>query len=717
MLGRLNEILKNCQFLLLLTGGILYPCVVCSTGQMKRVPCASDNYPSKYEHCNASTLQGGVDCFGTYHLKGLLTCQWGRGEAKQANVTLVVRQKKVWLKNDKFCQVYKPVSNPLTDIPVFEDNLTVEVLEQVGSNCSKYNFTEHFNNLLRCGPPHRVTFRRYPANRVDVSARWSEEDTKIVASVCVRYKEVTDHHGYAHRHDDGLWQQVCCQGATCHLPGVKGSPVLQVQVACNVSDKCSQCPWGHVYTLPPELRQPPLNLHVVENKMADKGGQRIISLTWTFSEVRASFKVSVAKASGEPPEQVFTVARPPVTLLLSTSVFRVHVSAVNNVSVSPAASITLMPPHGQSSGCRPFWPHVSHLVNVTEDDDSRLSVRVHNQTSFSVLWKDDLVRKYNCFCLEWSATFGPRPTHRSYESFYEDVNNNWTLVDIPERLRAFTSYDVWLHVRDEQDTCNLKRVNNSEATYARARFYFLEGTPARAPPNFSVASATSSSLELRWSAISQEDQCGFLLGYVIYYTEDRQPERNIRVEAWRRNYTLEGLRSGTVYQVQVSGFTRVGPGNRSATLVVETQSGASLNRTVLLTISILVVLTAMLATPFLRRAKVAFWPNIPNPEKSKSMQRLNAPTRLLLQSAADSLKLEECDAVSLLVVELRAPPAPPRRQQSARGRSAAVVEEQSAANSHDPLLAAPFSGYTSMDVIQQLMMMSGEGGRSTRATT
>ncbi|XP_077442360.1 interleukin-31 receptor subunit alpha isoform X2 [Vanacampus margaritifer] len=681
ILGRRNEIGKNCQFLLLLAGGILYPCVVYSTRQMKPVSCRSDNYPSKYKHCNASALQGGVDCFVKPHQEGLLTCQWRHEAAKekQANFTLVVRQKE-----DKFCQVYKPMSNTLTGIPVFEDNLTVEVLLQNGSNCSKTNVTTHHDNLLRCGPPHHVTFRRYSDSRVNVSARWSSDDTKVIAAVCVRYKEVTDHH----RHDDGRWRQVCCQGAPCHLAGLKGSPVLEVQVACNISDKCAQCPWGHVCTLPPELTQPPLSLHVVENKMADKGGQRIISLTWTFSEAHDGFNVSVAKASGEPSQQVFTVARPAITLLLSTSVFRVHVYAFNNVSLSPAAGITLTPPH-------------------EDDDGGRLSVRVHNQTSFSVLWKDDLVRKYNCFCLEWSATCGPRPPNLSYEAFYEDVNNNWTLVDIPERLRAFVSYDVWLHVRDERETCDLKQVNNSEATYATARFYFLEGTPDSAPPNFSVVSATSSSLELRWSAILPENRRGFLLGYLIYYADNRQPERNIRVEPWRHNYTLEGLRSGTAYRIQVSGFTRVGPGNRSVAMVVETRIGGSLNRTALLTISILVLLTAMLATPFLRRAKVVFWPNIPNPDKSKSMQSLNAHTHLLLQPV-DSLKPEECDVASLLVVELRAPPS--KRQQSARGRSAAA-EEQSAANSHDPLLAAPFSGYTSMDVIQQLMMM-GEEGRS-----
>ncbi|XP_049593223.1 protein sidekick-2 isoform X2 [Syngnathus scovelli] len=684
VLGRMCELLRHCHLLLLLTGVFLDPCVVCSLGQIQPESCG--NYDiSIYEPCRLALPGGvaGLECYGKTHIPGLLTCQWRRGaaEEREANVTLIIRQKK-----GKFCKMYKikddEMKDTLSNIQVFERNLTVEVLEQVGSECSKDVFTAPYSSLLRCGPPQHVTFRRHSDGHVDVSAQWSQDDAKVVTSFCVRHKEVTDHQ------DDGNWRQVCCQGAAgCHLAGVKGSPVLEVQVACQISNKCSQCPWSHVYMLPPELTRPPLNLHVVENKMADKGGQRMISLTWMFAEEHDGFNVSLAKVSGEPPLEVLSVTRPPITLLLSNSAFHVYVNAFNNVSVSPSASITLMPPHGDDNG----------------RDGGRLSVRVHNQMSFSVLWKDDLVRKYKCFCLEWSATYGPYPPNVSYKSFHEEGNNFWTVVDISEQLQAYTSYDVWLHVRGQQQTCNLKRVNNSqEVTYAKTRFYYLEGSPASAPSNLSVVSVTSSSLELRWSAISPEDRRGFLLGYVIHYAEDWQPERNISVGPLVHKYTLKGLRNRAAYRVQVSGFTRAGQGVRSAARMVETQHGISSNLTALVIISTLVVVTALLGSQFLRRAKVVFWPNIPNPEKSKSMQKFNAPTHLLLQPI-DSLELEEeCIATNLLVVELRAPT-------SSHGLSTAV-DDQSAANSHDPPpLAACFSGYTSLDVIQQLMMMGGEG--------
>ncbi|XP_061603541.1 uncharacterized protein LOC133465108 [Phyllopteryx taeniolatus] len=697
MFGRLCGLVEHRQLLFLLTAGILDPCLASSLGQIQPVSvrCKVDNYPTKYQHCRLASPGGvaGLECFGKFHSRSLKTCQWRRGaaEEEQANFTLVIRQR-----NDKYCRVYKSMKEPLTDVEVFSmNNLTVEVLEQVGSDCSKDVFAALPSSLLHCGPPLHVTFRRQSGSHVKVYAQWSQDDAKVIASVCVRHKAATHHH-HRHRHDDGRWQQTCCRGAAgCHLAGVEGPSPLEVQVACEVSDKCSQCPWGHVYTLPPELTKPPLSLHVVEEKMADTGGQRRISLTWTFSEACDGFHVSAAKASGERPREVLSVARPPITLLLSASDFAVRVHAFNNVSVSPAANITLTSPREDDD-------------DADDDDHARLRVRVHNQTSFSVLWKDDLVSKYLCFSLEWRATYGPHPQYVSYESFYEDANNFWTVVDIPEPLQPYVSYDVWLHVRDQQPLCNLKQVNNSrEVTYASARFYFLEGTPASGPSNVSMVSVTSSSLELTWSSIQQEDRRGFLLGYVIHYAEDRQLERNVSVGPRPRRYILEGLRSWAVYRIQVSGLTRAGPGVRSAASLVETRREGSVALTALVTVSTLVVLAAMLASLlFKSSAKVVFWPNIPNPANSRSMQKLNASTHLLLQTV-DTLKLEECNTASLLLVEPRAPP-PSERRQSARGRSAAV-DEQRAANSRDPPMA-PSSGYTSLDVIQQMMMMTAHAG-------
>lgn len=99
------------------------------------------------------------------------------------------------------------------------------------------------------------------------------------------------------------------------------------------------------------------------------------------------------------------------------------------------------------------------------------------------------------------------------------------------------------------------------------------------------------------------------------------------------------------------------------------------------------------------------------PEKSPQSLPLMLCCILQRLQRIETLKLEECIVERLLVVELRAPPS--KCQQSACGRSAAV-DEASVASCHDAPLAAPFSGYTSLDVIQQLMM--GQEGVLTRKT-
>ncbi|XP_077479300.1 oncostatin-M-specific receptor subunit beta-like [Stigmatopora argus] len=690
--GYFCRFLEHHQLLLfLLTGGNLDPYVASSPGRIQRgVSCSADNYASKYKHCRLDSPGGvaGLECFGKSYPQGPRTkCHWRRGtaEEQQANFTLVIRQR-----NDKYCRVHKNLKDMLTGIQVYQDdNLTVEVLEQVGTACSKDTLTAIPRNLMRCGPPDRVTFKRHSENHVNVSAKWSLGDANVITAICVRHREARGHR----LRDHGHWRQVCCRAATgCDLAGVKASAVLEVQVACNVSDKCSQCPWSHLYTLPPELTRPPVNLQVMEDKMADTGGQRTVSLMWTFSQAHDGFHVSVAKASGEGKPEKVSVARPPVTLLLSASVFHANVSAFNNVSVSPTANVTLIPPNEDADD------------EPTDYNGSHLKVVVHNQTSFTVSWTN-LVGNDLCFCLEWGTTYGPHPPYASYKSFLKEYgsSNSWTLVDIPDPLQNYTSYTIQLFARDQNPPCNLKQVNNSrEVTKARARFYFLEGSPASPPANVSVVSITSSSLTLRWSAIAQEDRRGFLLGYIIYYAEDGQPEKNVMVGPRLYNSTLDGLRSRAAYRIQMSGLTRAGSGIRSGIRLVETRHAAILNHTALIVAFTFVMLASMLTVPILRRAKVVFWPQIPNPEKSRSMQKLSAPTRLLLQPV-ETLNLEECDALSLLVVELRAPPAasiPP-----ARGLSAAV-DEQRAANSRHSAMG---SGYISLDVIQQLMTINDEG--------
>lgn len=50
-----------------------------------------------------------------------------------------------------------------------------------------------------------------------------------------------------------------------------------------------------------------------------------------------------------------------------------------------------------------------------------------------------------------------------------------------EPLEPYRRYSVALHTRSDKQTCNLKRVNDSESTYGTAQFYLLQGRKSAAP--------------------------------------------------------------------------------------------------------------------------------------------------------------------------------------------------------------------------------------------
>ena len=45
-----------------------------------------------------------------------------------------------------------------------------------------------------------------------------------------------------------------------------------------------------------------------------------------------------------------------------------------------------------------------------------------------------------------------------------------------EPLEPYQMYDITLHIRPNKNTCNIKRINNSESTYGSLQAYFREGS-------------------------------------------------------------------------------------------------------------------------------------------------------------------------------------------------------------------------------------------------
>ncbi|XP_061764151.1 protein sidekick-2 [Nerophis ophidion] len=649
------------RLLLFFLGGIL---AHRGTSSPVWMPCKKANFPAAYHHCRVSSPDGVSDlqCVGKHNSPGELDCTWRQGASRSSPSVfmLVVQQSK----DD--CRVWKDIRDTkVTRVLVFEEDMTAEVLELVGSNCTKDVFRAHSHSLFHCGPPSHLKFKRY-SESVEVEVDWPQEDANAVQSFRVQHK------GAGGRTQD----KVCHRSAAvCLLAPVNASETYRVQVRCETSNKCSQCPWSDVYTLPAELTRPPVIVRVDQDKVADGTGQRTLSLAWTFpgAEVPDGYRVRMAKASGEPSRDPksdhVTCSQPHITLVLSFSSFHVDVSAFNNASESPAARVTVPP--------------------KVAGGDGMLHVSVHSNASFTVFSRDDLVGANKCFSVEWSSEGHPA----AYKSIYEETNNSWTVSPVAERLEAYRRYDVWLHVRPQPSPCNLKCVNNSEVTYASAQFYFLEGPPLSAPANVSVADVTQASMELRWSSIPQEELRGFLLGYVVHYMEDQQQETNVSVSAHVNSYTLKGLQRGTAYRVQVSGVTRAGAGVRSIAILVSTHERVSLSLIAVFVVSVLMAV-ALVTVLFLMKSKVkvVLWPDIPDPGESITIQKLNLPSKMLFPESVTLLNMEECVSAGALTVEVR--------PSAHEGAKLCPADRQS-------LPAA--TAYTSLDAMQQLMMMMMQG--------
>ncbi|XP_072309597.1 oncostatin-M-specific receptor subunit beta [Eucyclogobius newberryi] len=387
--------------------------------------------------------------------------------------------------------------------------------------------------------------------------------------------------------------------------------IYVVQIKCAPYDRCSQCPWSDWYIIPPELKTQPtlVSVEKVDHPIAE--GNRLVSLTWKAEETERphGYFVSLQKASREPPSEGFNTSAGAITLLLSCSAYILNIRAFNNVSVSPALGQTITSCEGATS-----W------------DARRLNVTVHSNTSFTVAWEPQLSDHYVCYSVEWSRK---NQQKTAYLSFFEDEQRNRT-VDFTEPLEPYRRYVLSLHTRVNKETCNLEHINGSESTFGSVPFYFMEGSPISAPANMSYYNVTSSSLGLQWSPIPEEDLQGFLLGYYVYYKEYKQDARTaekvVTVDADLTSCVVKALKPDTVYQVEVSGFTRAGTGVRSTVSFKTDKQGQ-------------------------RNTKAIFWPSIPNPENSNVIKKIEKSCEIELLEPLQTLKVEEWHTNGLQFIE------------------------------------------------------------------
>ncbi|KAK7895883.1 hypothetical protein WMY93_021208 [Mugilogobius chulae] len=444
-------------------------------------------------------------------------------------------------------------------------------------------------SVVRCGPPEWASFSRH-SGILNVSVGWRKHEKKFIQSYNVRYKTTGEE----------IWNTPLTDKNYIRVDTLNSNMIFVVQIKCVQNSKCSQCPWSDLYVIPPELITLPILIkkedHLIEN------GSRLISLTWKTVETERpdGYCVSIQKASGELPIERFNTSKAEITLHLSCSEYIVRISAFNNVSASPELSQTI-------NRCEP----------ETRVDAESLNVTVHSNTSFTIYWEAQLLKQFVCYS-------------------------------------PYKRYTLSLHTRQNKETCNLQHINGSESTFGSMQFYFMEGTPVRAP-NITNYNVTSSSLMLQWSSIPEEELRGFLQGYVIYYKENinnaSTPEKTLRLDAGMTSFEIKDLKPYTLYQVEISAFTRAGAGTRSNIRYFKTYKKVYLKDSVIIIIFIatIVLLTAM--CPILKRMKAYLWPSIPNPQNSNAIQKIEKTCEIELLESLQTLKMEEWHTNSLQIIE------------------------------------------------------------------
>ncbi|XP_044188640.1 protein sidekick-1 [Thunnus albacares] len=598
--------------------------LILAHAQASSASCKSKNISALYQHCGLH--RDGVHdlhCFNKHD--GTVICEWKPGyHTAKKTYTLIIQQQ------DKFCLEYKNVDGNSAMIKLFKKyNMTAQVFENIEStNCTKAVFRGSAGGLLRCGPPDKVTFSR-DLGKLFVNVSWQKNDIKVIKNYSVTYNAL----------GSLLGSKLSAQskiGEINKVENLNSSLAYVVQVKCVTNDKCKDCPWSDTYTVPPELTTRPVIVKLQESDIAERKGCRLLFLKWKFAtkELHDGYRVTIGKASGEALRERINVTQPEMRLILSYSAYRLNIKAFNNVSISPAVTQMIPQREGVEAG--------------------KLNVTVNSETSFTIYWKDDLIKTYVCYSVEWRE----KGHKAAGMSFYRDADNHRTLSPLKEPLEPYKRYSITLHTRPNKDTCNMKHVNNSESTYGSTQFYFIEGSPVSAPTNISIYNVTLNSVELQWSSIPEEDVRGFLLGYIIHYIEyhhrETHTEINITVDPEFNSYKLGDLKSDTTHQVQISAFTRAGAGVRSTATLFKTNHQDYFSASSTIIVFTVLAIVVMFGAPIIKRAKVILWPSIPNPGHSNTMQKIDGPCELELLESINILKVEEWDTNSLHIVEKEA---------------------------------------------------------------
>ncbi|XP_069819192.1 leukemia inhibitory factor receptor [Dendropsophus ebraccatus] len=367
---------------------------------------------------------------------------------------------------------------------------------------------------------------------------------------------------------------------------------------------------------------------------------REIKVYWKHLTVReangvvTSYKVTWRPLLSADPPHVLQLPsdfnRTSINLTGSDDDYEVYVTAVNSAGSSPPSRITTV-----------VLPSRVKLEKIEGESDG-----------VNLTWSPD----WNASCgylVKWFPSCHPLDSSLMWKRFPSNAASGFISS---KDFQAGQRYNVSVYGCKDDEHQILKEM----IVYAQ------ELAPLVAP-NFTVEETTSSSILVKWDAISEENLRGFLQGYLVYVVKQQNDSVFSRFQDFVRhtetklkNITdpavrvlkIEDLRSGTSYTLGLQAYTRGGMGPIKSFSVLTADNALGLILAIIIPIVVAIVL-GIVASAFCYQKrewiKETFYPDIPNPENSKALQFPKNGTEG--SKTIKTLEMNRCTPSSVEVVE------------------------------------------------------------------
>ncbi|XP_036375302.1 interleukin-12 receptor subunit beta-1 [Megalops cyprinoides] len=327
--------------------------------------------------------------------------------------------------------------------------------------------------------------------------------------------------------------------------------------------------WSQTKKVPTEIHEPP-KVNWTVGKLDNY--VRLLNLTWEAPPRPASaggvnYSLSLSIPCQKRPKTIRNVNTTEYITNVTASDVNVTVIAVNNAGKSPTAHVTIP---------------AEHLLDCPKDKASP---------------PDQMnVRKV---CVEWyKLQDGVNGSPLGHRSVFINITD--TIREIKEGCEDFVRYHYFVHTKGKQKS----------RTIALCPMYKREGVPTHGPQNVTV-DVTYNSAIVSWEPIPIKDQQGFLRHYVIDIKSELYTKQ-VKVEWFQTNCTIQNLPARTRYTVHVAGETATGVGP-NVTVHISLPQGLSDSEWIIIGILVVVLVLTILCSVIIKRFKSKLLPEIPTP--------------------------------------------------------------------------------------------------------